>query len=203
MKIAAKYSHLNGFEWLIYHHPRIWKQVTAAIEGINARQYKTKVSDEKTKLGRRLYSPAALNKAFEKRIGKYKWRSARKEFYVTDDPDLTREIYKLELGEQKSALLANGKSPILSHTETDFLQHRVAIEIQFGKYSFISYDIFVKHMAFFIADKIDLGIEIVPMKSMQEQMSSGPGYYEAAIHQIIQQGRGVPAVPLIIVGIAP
>ena len=34
---------------------------------------------------------------------------------------------------------------------------RVAVEIQFGKYSFIAYDLFVKHMAFYVGDAIDVG----------------------------------------------
>jgi hypothetical protein len=41
------------------------------------------------------------------------------------------------------------------------------------------------------------------MKSMQEHMSSGPGYYEGALYDMARQGRGVPAVPLILIGIAP
>ena len=79
----------------------------------------------------------------------------------------------------------------------------MAVEIQFGKYSFIAYDLFVKHMAFYVGDAIDVGVEILPMKSMQEQMSSGPGYYEGALYDVVRQGRGVPAVPLVLIGIAP
>jgi hypothetical protein len=41
------------------------------------------------------------------------------------------------------------------------------------------------------------------MKSMQEEMSSGPGYYEGALYDIARQGRGVPAVLLVLVGIDP
>lgn len=87
--------------------------------------------------------------------------------------------------------------------EADSIKNRVAAEAQFGKYSFIAYDLFVKHLAFYIGDAIDLGIEILPMKSMQEQMSSGPGYYEGALYDLARQGRGVPAVPLILIGIEP
>lgn len=50
---------------------------------------------------------------------------------------------------------------------------------------------------------IDVGVEILPMKSMQEEMSSGPGYYEGALYDVVRQGRGVPAVPLVLVGIEP
>lgn len=88
-----------------------------------------------------------------------------------------------------------------SANQTDFVKDRVAVEVQFGKYSFIAYDLFVKHMAFFVGDMIDLGIEILPTKAMQTQMSSGPGYYEHALYSIVRQGRGVPAVPLALIGI--
>lgn len=77
------------------------------------------------------------------------------------------------------------------------------MEIQFGKYSFVAYDLFVKHMAFYIGDEIDVGIEILPMKSMVSEMSSGIGYFENELYNVIRQGRGVPAVPLVVFGIAP
>jgi hypothetical protein len=41
------------------------------------------------------------------------------------------------------------------------------------------------------------------MKSLQAQMSSGPGYYEGELYNLIRQGRGIPAVPLILLGVAP
>lgn len=41
------------------------------------------------------------------------------------------------------------------------------------------------------------------MKSLQAQMSSGVAYYESELYNVIRQGRGVPAVPLVLVGIEP
>ncbi|MFZ5473953.1 MAG: BglII/BstYI family type II restriction endonuclease, partial [Pseudomonadota bacterium] len=83
----------------------------------------------------------------------------------------------------------------------DFVKDRVAVEVQFGKYSFVAYDLFVKHLAFYVGDQIDVGIEILPMKSLQSQMSSGVAYYEGELYNVVRQGRGVPAVPLVLVGI--
>jgi hypothetical protein len=85
----------------------------------------------------------------------------------------------------------------------DFVKERVALEVQLGKYAFVAYDLFVKHLAFYVRDEIDVGIEILPMKSMQAEMSSGPGYYEGEVYNVIRNGRGVPSVPLVIVGIEP
>jgi len=95
------------------------------------------------------------------------------------------------------------KTAIRSYNQTDFVKNRVALEVQFGKYSFVAYDLFVKHLAFYIGDHIDVGIEILPMKTLQSQMSSGPSYYEGELYNVVRQGRGVPAVPLVIIGIEP
>ena len=61
----------------------------------------------------------------------------------------------------------------------------------------------VKHMSFFVSGIIDVGIEILPMKEMEREMSSGVPYYERDLLNVIRQGRGVPAVPLVLIGIAP
>jgi hypothetical protein len=86
---------------------------------------------------------------------------------------------------------------------SDYVKNGVAIEVQFGKYAFVAYDLFVKHLAFYISDHIDVGIEMLPMKSLQSQMSSGVAYYEGEFYNVVRQGRGVPAVPLVLIGIEP
>ncbi len=58
-------------------------------------------------------------------------------------------------------------------------------------------------MAFYVGDVIDVGIEILPMKELQSGMSSGVAYYEGELYNLIREGRGVPAVPLVLVGVAP
>ena len=87
--------------------------------------------------------------------------------------------------------------------QTTTVKNRASIEAQFGKYAFVAYDLFVKHLALYVGDHIDVGIEILPMKALQAQMSSGVGYYEGEVYNVVRQGRGVPAVPLVIVGIEP
>jgi hypothetical protein len=52
-----------------------------------------------------------------------------------------------------------------------------------------------------LGDEIDVGVEILPMKSLQREMSSGVPYYEGEFYNVIRQGRGVPAVPLVLIGL--
>lgn len=120
---------------------------------------------------------------------------------VTKDEKLIRQTLSKSAEEQKADIEAAGEIPIFSYNQTDFVKDRVALEVQFGKYAFVAYDLFVKHLAFYVRDKIDVGIEILPMKSLQQYMSSGPGYYEGELYNIIRNGRGVPAVPLVIIGV--
>jgi Restriction endonuclease BglII len=203
MNIGAMYSHLNGFEWIMYHKPDLWRELQSVIFSIDAQLHKTKESKEKGMVGEMKYSPTSLNNAFKQGLEPMNWAESRTDYWVTDDHRLISQTIRLNPTDQKNIIIEAGKTPIYSYNQTDFVKDRVAVEVQFGKYSFIAYDLFVKHMAFFVGDKIDLGIEILPMKSMQAQMSSGPGYYETALYDLIRQGRGVPAVPLVLIGLEP
>jgi len=203
VKIAKAYSHLNGLEWLLVHEEGIWREVEAIISVVDAHSCKTKISREKGMTGRALYAPIELNKQFTGRFREAGWRESRTSYWVTDEYSLIRKTIGLPEDEQKGAIEAAGKRAIRSYNQTDFVKRRVAVEVQFGKYSFIAYDLFVKHLAFYVGNAIDVGIEILPMKAMQEEMSSGPGYYEGALYDLARQGRGVPAVPLVLVGVEP
>jgi hypothetical protein len=112
-------------------------------------------------------------------------------------------LVKLKSAEQRGLLVSLGKELLETHNQTDFVKDRVAVEIQLGKYAFVAHDLFVKHMSFFLNDDIDVGIEVVPMKEMEREMSSGVPYYQRDLFNLIRQGRGVPAVPLILIGVAP
>lgn len=203
MRIVEQYSHLNGFEWLLHHHPGLWQEVQEVISGVNAEALRTKVSKEKDMQGKLLFSPIDMNKALGTAFRSREWREERTDYWVTSDAKLIRRTMHLTAAEQKAEIEASGRTPIKSYNQTDFVKNRVAVEVQLGKYAFVAYDLFVKHLAFYVGDRIDLGIEILPMKSLQACMSSGPGYYEGELYNLIREGRGVPAVPLILVGIAP
>lgn len=204
MKIAQKYSHLNGEEYLIVHHNNLYEEIKKVIETINANDYKTKISKEKTKPGTSLYSPVDLNKAFEHQFHKTDWAETRYRYYITLDRELMEKSILMPTEDQKEFLQQNGEdNPIFSYNQTDFVKDKIAVEVQFGKYAFVAYDLFVKHMLFYSGGVINLGIEILPTKRMQQQMSSGVAYYEGEVYKVMRQGRNSPPVPLLILGIEP
>ncbi len=203
MRIVMYHSHLNGLEHLIVHKPHLWQEIKKVITEIDAEACKTKESKEKLTLGKQLYSPIQLNKRMNEGLSKFDWHPSRTSYWVTGDAQLIRKTMHLNAEQQKTEIEAAGNKPIFSYNQTDFVKERTAVEVQFGKYSFVAYDLFVKHMAFFVGDIIDVGIEILPMKELQQQMSSGVAYYEGELYNLIRQGRAIPAVPLVLVGIAP
>jgi len=203
MKIAETYSHLNGLEFLLVHKANLWKEIQDVISAVDANKCRTKVSKEKTMKGRLLFSPIDMNVAFKRLLRNKSWEESRVSYWVTKTEKLIRKTLILPAEEQKREIEAAGETPIYSYNQTDFVKDRVAVEVQFGKYAFVAYDLFVKHLAFYVGDRIDVGIEILPMKSLQSQMSSGVGYYEGEFYNVVRQGRGVPEVQLILVGIEP
>lgn len=203
MRIVAQHSHLNGHEYLLVHKPQIWEEVENAIASIDAEAVRTKHSKEKRKGEALLYSPVDLNKAFHGVLTPRGWQSRTTTNWTCADSRLLRRIVRDAPADQQRAIEAEGIEAIRTTNQTDFVKDRVAVEVQLGKYSFVAHDLFVKHMAFFVNEDIDVGIEIVPMKELERNMSSGVPYYERDLFNLIRQGRGTPAVPLVLVGIAP
>jgi len=203
MKIAQKYSHLNGEEYLLIHHKNEYDEIKKVVESIDANVHRIKKSKESTKKDQYLYSPSSLNEEFKKLLYKKGWEEKRRDFYVSTDPNTVKIIEPLDLKDQK-IYLDRLKHPLLnSYNQTDFIKNKIAIEVQLGKYFAVTYDLFVKHLSFYNGQIINIGIEIIPTKNMQKYMSSGPPWFEKEVHNVLRHGRTNPPVPLLILGIEP
>ena len=94
----------------------------------------------------------------------------------------------------------------MSHSgfiEADAIKGGVGVEVQFGKYAFLGWDIFGKMVIFGRKGLIRVGIEIVPMPELQAEMSSGVGSF-AQIKQVLEnRGVGDIDLPVGVFGVAP
>ena len=203
MKVAKKHSHLNGEEWLLVHKKDTYQEILDVIQAIDAEKCRTKISKEKTKKGQALYSPVDLNTEFDNRFSNLGWQSTRYSYYIAHNFEQLEAMTRMSLEQQKQYLVDCNAEPIFSYNQTDHVKHQIAIEVQFGKYSFVAYDLFVKHLAFYTGRIINVGIEILPTKAMQKEMSSGIAYYDGELHNILRHGRSNPPVPLVIIGLEP
>ncbi|MDN2657725.1 BglII/BstYI family type II restriction endonuclease [Cobetia sp. 14N.309.X.WAT.E.A4] len=204
MKIAKIHSHMNGLEYLGYHKNNLLDEIKDVISQVDAASCRIKESREARKQDQGLlYSPKEMNRLFKLHFNALGWEDERVTNWLCSDLDVLKRSVTLSPEEQKKNIEDRGLTAIRSSNETDFVKNRVAVEVQFGKYSFVAHDLFVKHMAFFSSDRIDVGVEIIPMKSLEKNMSSGVPYFERDYFNLMRQGRGTPAVPLILIGIEP
>jgi hypothetical protein len=188
MKLAAVYSFNRGTEVVSKQYPELIVEINAAIKSIDANTHKTKESKEKTMPGQMLFSPVSLNKAFKQQlITKYGWDPVRvkcdypTEYYVPD--------YKAK------------KANRGQFREMDFVKNKLGVEVQFGKYSFMVYNVAAKMTIFKNLGFIDAGVEIVPVKSFADEMSSGVSYFEQFVWDLKNRGVANIDIPVMILGI--
>lgn len=187
MRIAGIYSFNRGVQVVRKKYPDLLKEVETAINRIDASACKTKQSEEKTMPGKMLYAPAMLNKEFKKHLHPMGWKSIRVPCtYAT-------EFY------------CEGYSPKTlrkgAFREMDFVKRKLGVEVQFGKYSFMVYNVAAKMTIFSNLSHIDTGIEIVPVKALADEMSSGVSYFEQFVWDLQQRGVSNIDVPVMILGI--
>lgn len=203
MRIANQYNHLNAREYLIVNKQSQYNEITHSITNLDANQF-LKISCDVSKLGKVFYSQADINRAIKDTLYADMWRERRIEYYVTGDEETTREIINVfDKEEQKRKLEEKALSFYSTFNQVDFQKERVAVEVQFGKYFSVAYDLHVKHTFFYSRNDIDVGIEIIPTKAMEEHMDTGVPWFENEVTNVIREGRTNPPVPILILGIEP
>jgi len=163
-------------------------EIEAAIAAVDATICQTKISREKTKAGRTLYSPKALNRAFKTEFFRRGWKRCRVPCdYSTQTPYL-RPGYPLTASEG-------------AFREMDFVKGRLGVEVQFGKYAFMVYNVCAKMTIFHKLGHIEAGVEIVPMNQLASEMSSGVSYFEQFVWDLEHRGPSDIDIPVLILGV--
>lgn len=172
-----EYSHLGGAEILLVRYPEINAQIEEVIQSVKVPN-KTKISREKPSIGALLYSPREMNALF------------KDEFYGRGFHEM-KDRYTIQIPNWDHEIKGAFK-------QVDFVKDRVLVEVQFGKYAFMFYDL-AKFQYFFNESKAEVGVEIVPCHGLQSQMSSGVSYGEQLVYDIERLRKHFPAVPVKII----
>jgi hypothetical protein len=187
MRIAGRYSFNGGDGAVRSKYAILLSEVEQAISNIDATRCKVKTSKEKTMRGQLLYAPKALNKEFEKQLYPLGWKSIRVPCtYATEFYEPGYEPKPLRKG---------------AFREMDFIKERLGVEVQFGKYSFMVYNVAAKMTIFSNLAHIEAGIEIVPVKALASEMSSGVSYFEQFVWDLQKRGVSNIDIPVLILGI--
>ena len=188
MIIAGVYSFNGGKEIIESKFGSELREVEDVVVSVDSTAHKTKVSREKTMPGRMLYRPRSLNKAFRSEFEARHWQTCKVRC------------------EYSTRYYIHGYSPASpskgAFREMDFVKNRVGIEVQFGKYAFMVYNVCAKMTIFHNKDVIDVGIEIVPVKGFANEMSTGVSYFEQFVWDLEQRGVSDLDIPVLILGVA-
>jgi hypothetical protein len=85
--------------------------------------------------------------------------------------------------------------------EMDGVKNKVGLEIQFGKYAFMGYDIFSKMVIFNKLGYIECGIEVVPAEELVRQMSTGVSSFDQLLVDFEHRGESDIDIPVYVIGI--
>ena len=81
------------------------------------------------------------------------------------------------------------------------VRSHTGVEVQFGNYALMAYNVSVKMTIFHNRNIIDAGIEMVPVKSMADQMSSVVSCFEQIKWDLENRGVADIDIPVIVMGI--
>ena len=183
MKVENTYSFKGGEEFIKKHYPKELAEVISAISHVDAISCLTKASSEKTKVGQLLFSPPDLNDALKNILSSKGW------------------IEKID-GKKgfKEPRISFGKGHFRA---MDGLKNRVGLEIQFGKYAFVGYDIFSKMVIFNKHGLIDCGIEIIPARNLSRHLSTGGSNLDQVLIELTNRGESDIDIPVYVISIEP
>lgn len=188
MRIAGQYSFNRGQEEVTKRYPQLLAEVVEAVATVDASACKTKHSREVTMPGRLLFSPRFLNSAFKAAFeAKSGWQAVR--------IPCTYDVNHYVSG-YKARSLNRG-----AFREMDFIKSSLGVEVQFGKYAFMVYNVCAKMTIFHNLGFIDCGIEIVPVKAFADEMSTGVSYFEQFIWDLDKRGVANIDIPVLILGV--
>lgn len=190
MRVIGRYSFKGGEAFIREHHPQELAEVEAAIASIDATTHRTKKSREKTMTDKMLYSPKSLNLAFGAFMRPLGWSNKRVKCtysttYYTIDYKPAQPLRK----------------PSDPFRDMDFLKNGLGVEVQFGKYAFMVYNVCAKMTIFHKLGFIDSGIEVVPLKQFADDMSTGVSYFEQIVWDLEQRGEADIDIPVLVLGI--
>jgi len=187
MRIAGIYSFNNGQRVISKKYKNLDFEVREIIARVDAKKHKTKASKEKTMPGKMLFNPISLNRAFKSEFIKRGWVNKRVKC------DYSKKFYRPDYRPRR---LNKG-----AFREMDFIKQKLGVEVQFGKYAFMVYNVCAKMTIFNKLGFIKAGIEIVPIRDLAQQMSTGVSYFEQFVWDLEQRGVSNIDIPVLIYGV--
>jgi hypothetical protein len=186
MIILGKYSFNDGKKVIEQNYSALLQEVYDTIVEVDSSECLTKKSKEKTMPGKILYNPRALNDWFKVYFARRGWTNKKVKC------DYPTQYYVDGYKHEKSGG---------AYRDMDFVKDGMGVEVQFGKYAFMVYNVCAKMTIFNKMGFIKVGIEVVPIKEFADRMSTGVSYFEQFVWDLEQRGVSNIDIPVLILGV--
>ena len=197
MQVGNTYSHKDGETFITQFHKAELDEIYAAIAGVDAALMLTKMSEEKSKPDL-IFSPTDLNTKLKNHLSPLGWNTPTMKskrgfveprlYWNSNANTFHQKINQRSAGDNE-------------FREIDGIKNKVGLEIQFGKYAFMGYDIFSKMPIFHQRGLITCGIEVVAMHSLIPNMSTGVSSFNQIEMDMKARGVADLDIPTLIIGI--
>lgn len=188
MIIAGVYSFNLGKEVIEQQYAAELNEIAAIIREINGTPVKDPVGAEIHTLGHMSSQAVALQQAFEREFLARHWQSGELAYaypvtYYTSD-------YVPSIEPEKAS------------RKIDFIKNRLGVDIHLGEPEPSVYSGCAKMTIFRNLGVIDAGVEIVPVKDLANEMSTGVSYFEQFVWDLEARGVSDIDIPVLILGIS-
>ena len=172
MRIAAQFSFKDGFQEITNRHPESFAEVKEAIHSIAFKLTKPKPWRERSNVKQKPYALMTLNEAFKEQFYPKGWKRV-----LVNCESRAKGMFR----------------------DLDFVKDRLGVELQLYQLPICS--VCAKMTIFRNLGFIDCGIEIVPVKALALEMSSGVSYFEQFVWDLESRGVADIDIPVLILGV--
>ena len=181
MKVGGIYSFNHAQNVIDARNAEELSEIFAVIEAINVSMYRRMVAQE--------FGSTPFKKAFEHEFIAKGWQAN-----VQVQCDYPTDFYTSDYSPPTSSQI--------TYREMDFVKNRLGVGVQFVNYSSMVYNVCAKMTIFHNEGFIDAGVEIVPLKELASDMSSGVSYFEQFVWDLERRGVSDIDIPVLILGLA-
>jgi hypothetical protein len=180
------YSHKGGSELVEQTFPRLFSEIKRAIESA-AVSPRPALRNDKKQPSEKPYASSTVACAIRASINEQNgWQPI-----TVECPQSTRPERK----HAQSSGVKNVKRPI------GYAKQRLGVDFQFTQHAPDVCNVCAKMTIFHKLGFIDCGVEIVPVKSFADEMSTGVSYFEQFVWDLEHRGVADIDIPVLILGI--
>lgn len=182
MKIVGTYSFNGAVEAIQKDYSIELDEIKQILSRVNAYDYQIKRDETQFDL-------RTIGKSINNEFARLGWK--KQEIYDDSPSQYYIEGYKPPTSSKPTA------------KEIDFTKNQLGVDVEFDNKPTPVYSGCAKMTIFHNMGFIDVGIEIVPVKELAEDMSSGVSCFEQFVWDLEQRGVADIDIPVLILGVAP